>query len=274
MTEKTAVVTGGASGIGFALAQQLGTRGYSVVLADRNVDELEAAEAELRGAGVAVASIECDVRHPESMLQVAGAVTSEHGPVDVLCANAGVSGPPVGLVWSTHAEDWPRVYAVNVFGVVNTLSAFLPGMIAEARGQVLVTGSITGLVTMQVNAPIYVSSKHAVFSVVDSVREQLEVTGSPVKIQFLAPGGVATRIMEHEAAAVAELGGRDTASEPPVVLQSARPTPSTPPERFEPHQVAAIAVAALDGDEFIIYTHSGSRDLVRQSLTSISASLE
>lgn len=259
-----AVVTGGASGIGFALACRLGDRGCSLVLIDKNVAELDAASSTLREAGVDVATLEGDVRDPASMTALAQTVADQHGSVDVLCANAGVSGPGMDLVWASRPDDWERVFGVNVFGTVNTLRAFVPAMVADARGQVLVTGSLTSFMTDQVGAVMYKSSKHALFAIVDSVRVQLQTIGSPVKIQFLAPGGVMTRIGEHEATEAQRLRGAGAASPPHQAIVQALQL-DVRGEVLGPDAVAAIAVDALGSDDFVIFTHSDSAERVSLS---------
>lgn len=254
-----AVVTGGASGIGFALAKRLGATGYFVVIGDRNAEELAEAVHELTAAGFEVVGIECDVADAASMSRLAAEISQRRGRVDLVCANAGVSGPPSGLVWTSSLVDWNRVYAVNVFGLVNTLTAFLPTMISAGRGEILVTGSLTSFIS-EANATIYMSSKHAVHAIADSTRQQLDALDIPIRIHLVCPGGVMTRIMQHELAEAERLHG---VAEPtaPLIQRS-----NDSGEVLDADTVAETALEAVGTDNFYVFTHSDSRSRVMRSL--------
>ena len=143
--QRTAVVTGAASGIGAALARALVARAHDVVLADIDEDALRAVATD-----IGARPIPTDVADPEAMERLA----AEAGPVDLVCLNAGIVSTHQGPVWEAPADEWERVLAVNVGGIVNGLRAFVPRLLDRGRpAHVLVTASLAGLLTWPAEAP-------------------------------------------------------------------------------------------------------------------------
>ncbi len=130
---KTAVVTGGASGIGLALARAFLAEGMRVVIADIEKDALDRAQAELDGGGDVV-GIETDVTDWSSVENLAGTTFDHFGACHLLVNNAGV-GAPSSTVWETTVNDWRWVHGVNVMGVVHGIQAFVPRMIASGESR-------------------------------------------------------------------------------------------------------------------------------------------
>ena len=126
--ERVAVVTGGASGIGKALAKAFLAEGMKVVIADVEKSALDAAVAELGGD---VLGVPTDVSDPESVSALADRVFEAHGACHILCNNAGVSVPNLHL-WDTEPSDFQWVHGVNVNGVAHGVQAFVPRMIASS----------------------------------------------------------------------------------------------------------------------------------------------
>jgi NADP-dependent 3-hydroxy acid dehydrogenase YdfG len=127
-TNKIAVITGAASGIGAGLAREAARRGMRVVLADRNVEALSAVANEI---GEAATAIPTDVTNASAVEALAEAVFQRHGAVDLLFNNAGVM--TTGLSWEIPPEKWEASWKVNVEGILNGLRAFVPRMIAADR---------------------------------------------------------------------------------------------------------------------------------------------
>ena len=145
---RVAVVTGGAGGIGLAMARAFALRGARIVLADVDAPALARAEQELAAAGAEALGVVADVTRRESVAALADAAFGRFGAVHLLCNNAGiaVAGPLVGA----DAGDWRKAMDVNFWGVVHGIDAFLPRMIAQRRGgHVVNTASMAGLVGMQ-----------------------------------------------------------------------------------------------------------------------------
>ncbi|MBB5791281.1 SDR family NAD(P)-dependent oxidoreductase [Jiangella mangrovi] len=174
MSPRTALVTGGASGLGAATAQRLRADGVTVTTLD------------LKGADV-----DADVTDEASLARVAADV----GPVDVLVNSAGVVGPNRPLV-ETTADDWRRVFEVNVIGTVNTMRAFVPGMRERGWGRVVNIASMAGK-DGNPNLSVYSASKAAVIGLTKSAGKELATTG--VLVNAIAPAVIATPMNDDTA---------------------------------------------------------------------------
>jgi NADP-dependent 3-hydroxy acid dehydrogenase YdfG len=240
---KVAVVTGAASGIGYAVAARAAAEGMTVVLADIDTGKLRDAAAALRGTGANVHSVWADVIDRESVTDLARRVREDAGEAWLLVNNAGVylSAPFTQM----PAADWEFVVGVNFCGVVHCMQAFLPGMVERDSGHVVNTSSIDGLVTVR-NAAGYVAAKHAVSALSETVYRELEEAGSSVGISVLCPAAVATDILNSARHRPSRLGPAAPAAErdyPPLdgVMQ--------------PAEVADIMFAGLAERRFWILTH-------------------
>jgi NADP-dependent 3-hydroxy acid dehydrogenase YdfG len=240
---KVAVVTGAASGIGYAVAARAATEGMTVVLADIDTGKLRDAAAALRGTGADVHSVWVDVSDRESVTDLARRVREDAGDAWLLVNNAGVylSAPFTQM----PAADWEFVVGVNFWGVVHCMQAFLPGMVERDSGHVVNTSSIDGLVTVR-NAAGYVAAKHAVSALSETVYRELEEACSSVGISVLCPAAVATDILNSGRHRPSRLGPAAPAAErdyPPLdgVMQ--------------PAQAADIMFAGLAERRFWILTH-------------------
>lgn len=177
-----ALVTGGSSGIGLAVARRLSAEGAHVVLVARSVDKLRAAADGLDGPATPWPA---DVTDPTVATTVVESTLERHGHLDVLVANAGVY--VAGDVWKNDPADIDRLVATNVTGVMRFVRAALPGMIERGRGDVVFTSSVSGHQAIPWE-PVYSASKHALQAFVHGVRQQLLGTG--VRIMSVAPGVV------------------------------------------------------------------------------------
>ena len=192
---KVAVVTGAASGIGLALTRALLAQGAKVVMADIEVDALEAASVGL-GSDAEVLTMVCDVSDPVQVEALRDAAVARFGTVHVVVNNAGVSS--AGPVWTQSLEDWQWVLGVNLYGVVNGIRTFAPLLIEQGEGHIVNTASMAGL-TLPPFMSTYNVSKHAVVTLSETLFADLALAGaSGVGVSVLCPGWVRTRI--HEAA--------------------------------------------------------------------------
>jgi NAD(P)-dependent dehydrogenase (short-subunit alcohol dehydrogenase family) len=192
----TAVITGGASGLGLAMAHRFGAEGANVVIADVEEEALAAASAGLTAAGIATAAVRTDVRDPEQIEALAAAALDRFGGVHVLCNNAGVvtSGP----VEDTTLEQWRWVVDVNLWGVVHGCRTFLPLLRRHGRAAHIVnTASMAGLDSGPYMAS-YFATKFAVVALTESVWYEQQLAGSQVGVSVLCPGFVRTRIAQAE----------------------------------------------------------------------------
>ena len=186
---KVAVVTGGASGIGLAVARRWQAAGMRVAIGDVEPGALAAAEAELGD----VLAVRCDVTSPDSMASLRDAVVERFGTAHVVCLNAGVatSGP----ILDTPLESWRWLLDVNVLGIVNGLHAFGPLLVAQQEGHVVCTASASGLISAPALGA-YGATKHAVVGLAAVLRDELAPSG--VGVSAVCPGVVRTRIFESE----------------------------------------------------------------------------
>jgi ATP-dependent DNA helicase RecQ len=143
---KVVVVTGGASGIGRALAEAFAAEGARIVLADKEEAALAAAAAEMSKDGAEVLAVPTDVTEPDQMVALADATEARFGTTHIVCNNAGVA--PIGPILETPIEDWRWVLDVKVLGVVHGIAAFGPRLVARGEGHIVNTASSGGLITV------------------------------------------------------------------------------------------------------------------------------
>jgi NAD(P)-dependent dehydrogenase (short-subunit alcohol dehydrogenase family) len=187
LRDRVAVVTGGASGVGKALAKALLGEGMKVVLADVEEPVLKAAAEELGPHGE-VSSLVTDVRRFEALEALADHTWSTFGTCHLLCNNAGVSVAQLN-VWETTPNDWAWVHGVNVRGVMHGIQAFVPRMIeAGHEGLVLNTSSGDGGIAPLAGQSVYAASKAAVSILTECLDAQL-AAGTNLRAAILYPSG-------------------------------------------------------------------------------------
>jgi NAD(P)-dependent dehydrogenase (short-subunit alcohol dehydrogenase family) len=185
---KVAVITGGASGIGRAVAERAAAEGMKVVLGD-----IEEAENELTAQGVEALGVVTDVADVVSVRALRDRALDRFGAVHVVHNNAGVGlGGPI---WEVSEEDWRWILGVNLWGVIHGVATFVPLFIAQGEGHVVNTASIAGLTTAPFLGP-YNATKQAVVAVSETLFKDLQAVGAPVGVSVLCPGFVQTRIAE------------------------------------------------------------------------------
>jgi NAD(P)-dependent dehydrogenase (short-subunit alcohol dehydrogenase family) len=190
---KVAVVTGGASGIGRALANAFADEAMKLVLADVEEPALERAVAELEARGAEACGVPTDVRDPEQLRALADTSLGRFGAVHVVCNNAGVA--PLGPILDTTVEDWRWLVDVNLLGVAYGCSVFAPILIGQGEGHIVNTASAGGLIVSP-GLGAYIATKHAVVGLSETL--YLELAGSGVGLSVLCPGLVDTKIFESE----------------------------------------------------------------------------
>lgn len=187
---KTAVVTGGASGVGRCLCDVFVREGMNVVVADIEEGPLDAAVEELIAAGANAIGVRTDVTESQSVLALADTAFDTYGNVHVLCNNAGVGIKEAARrIWTLTANDWKWGYGVNVMGVANGISAFVPRMLEHGEeGHVVNTTSGNGGCYPFPTTPIYASSKAAVTSLTEVLHSQFLMDGVAIQAHLLYPG--------------------------------------------------------------------------------------
>lgn len=192
---KVAVVTGAASGIGFAMAERFAREGMKVVLADIEQAALDAAVSQLRDQKRDVIGVRTDVSQPDAVDALAQATLDAYGKVNLVCNNAGVFFGAAPL-WEATLRDFEWILGVNLWGVINGIRSFVPIMLKQDEdGHVINTASQAGLVTSN---GIYSVTKHAVVALSEALHLQLKQQNARIGVSCLCPLFVDTRIMEAE----------------------------------------------------------------------------
>jgi 3-oxoacyl-[acyl-carrier protein] reductase len=231
---QVALVTGGGRGIGANIAHELAAAGARVAVSARTKEEVEAVAQEIGGLALVA-----DVSKRESVEAMVREVESKLGPIDLLCANAGI-GSREERAWETEPEEWWRVFEVNVLGVYLCCRAVIPGMLERKRGRIVITGSGAAYLPGSSNSA-YSASKAAVWRFGEILARQLE---GRVPVFVFSPGLVRTDLTSW---------APDDA-------------PWTPPE-LAPRLVRVLASGRADAlaGRYIHAEHDDIEDLIRRA---------
>src|SRR6266550_892447 len=246
-----AVVTGGASGIGRAMAERFARERAKVVVADIDARALAAVVDSIKARGGEALGVPTDVTDLSSVQALAAAAFEAFGKVSALCNNAGVAlwG---GLESATH-RDWQWVLGVNLWGVIHGVEAFVPRMIAHKEpGHIVNTASMAGLVATR-GLGVYDTSKYAVVGLSETLAKDLKPYG--IGVSILCPMGVATQIRASERNRPADLRN-ETASAPERVELMGR--------TLGPETVADMVLGAIQADRLFVITHEESPEPLRR----------
>ena len=247
---KTAVITGGASGIGLATARLLRDAGMRLVLADIEPEPLEAAAQELDALAVT-----CDVSDKSSLDALADAAFERYGAVHLVFNNAGVA--VAGPIWEMTHEDWRWVIDVDLWGPIHGVEAFVPRMVSQRQGgHVLFTASFAGLVP-NVGLGAYCVAKYGVVALAEVL--QRELRGHEIGVSVLCPMRVATNIGASERNRQTTYGGPESTH--PVEDQS-EDNPDQAGRVLPVEEVAAQVVEAVRRNRLYIVPHEESRRFV------------
>jgi len=200
---KVAVITGGASGLGRAMADRFAREGMHIVLADVEPDALARAEAEMKAAGAKVIGVRTDVSKAAEVEALAQKTLAAFGGVHLLANNAGVAEG--GKVWDNTVADWEWVLGVNMWGVIHGVRVFTPIMLKQgSEGHIVNTASVAGLISPP-GMGIYCVSKHAVVTLTECLHHDLAQQTDKVKCSVLCPAYVPTGIADSGRNRPAEL---------------------------------------------------------------------
>ena len=246
LRDRVAVITGGASGIGLAVARALGRAGAKLVVADIEGRALDAAVSLLERERVQAAGMITDVSDRSAVERLADATWTRFGGAHVIMHNAGVA--VFGPVHEMTAEDWKWTVGVNLWGPIYGVEAFLPRMLAQAEeGHMVFTASFAGLVPNRDLAP-YNVTKAAVVALAESVHKDLR--GTKISASVLCPMRVSTNIDQSARNRPPELGGttanRTYTEEERGALQG---------RTLAAEQVAELVLEAIRNDWLYIHTH-------------------
>jgi NAD(P)-dependent dehydrogenase (short-subunit alcohol dehydrogenase family) len=256
---KVAVITGGASGIGLAMAEAFGSEGMRLVLADIEQQRLDGAVADLRAKGFEAIGVRTDVARFAEVEALAAVTLSTFGKVHVVCNNAGVS--ITGPAWKMSLDDWRWVYDVNFWGLVHGIKAFTPILIEQGEpGHIINTSSEAAFVAIGEHAP-YCSSKAAAVSISIALHSELVAANTRIGVSVLCPGFVDTQIhrsSRNRPAGDTVWSDRDTNEErlKQVDRFQARGLP--------PSQVAEHVLTALRENRFYVFNTDHWRAMIER----------
>ena len=257
---KTAFITGGAGGIGFAMARAFGRRGMRISIADVEAETSAQAVETLRREGITTIGSACDVSDRDSLAEAAAKTFAEFGKVHVLCNNAGVSR--AGPIETIALSDWDWVIDVNLKGLVHGLQLFLPHMKAHGEeGHIVNTASVNGVAGAPLAGP-YTATKFAVVGMSEVLAAELQET--PIGVSVLCPSWVRTRMLDNGRNRPDRFGG-------PLKLDA----DSGNAERnaryakaleggLDPADVAELVIGAIETRRLFVFTHAETRVAVER----------
>ncbi len=188
---KTVIITGASSGIGEATAHALAAEGYAVVLSARSIDKLDKLKQDLVAKGFKAIAVKADVTNRADMKAVAKAAVDEFGKIDVLINNAGIM--PLSFLKNLHEDEWENTIDVNIKGVMNSIGAVLPAMMAQKDGHIVNISSIAGIEVFASGA-VYCGTKYAVEAITEGIRKELSLPYN-IRATSIRPGAVETNLL-------------------------------------------------------------------------------
>jgi NAD(P)-dependent dehydrogenase (short-subunit alcohol dehydrogenase family) len=252
---KVAVVTGGASGIGRAMAERFAREGMKLALVDIEQGTLEAAATALRAGGTEVLPCCVDVADADAMDALGEDVIRHFGAAHVICNNAGVASG--GPMWELSTRDWEFTLRPNLWGVIHGVRVFGKHLVAQNEGHVVNTASMAGLVSAPGLGP-YNVTKHAVVTLSETLAGDLEAVGSKVGVSVLCPGFVSTQLWDSERNRDPSLKNADSSNDDEYAERAAL-FKAVIDAGIPAESVAEMVLDAIEQEHFYIFTHKGTR---------------
>jgi NAD(P)-dependent dehydrogenase (short-subunit alcohol dehydrogenase family) len=254
--DKVAFVTGGASGLGFALARAFGRARMKVMLADIDVDALENAVAELKKDQISVRSVECDVSDRASVQHAAAETLAAFGKVHVVCNNAGVASG--GAMELTTPGDCDWIIGVDLMGTIYGCQTFLPYIKAHGEGgHIVSTASVTGLVPIP-GVAVYNAAKAGIIALSQTLAAEL--AGTSIGVSVLVPAFMRTRAIENADRNRPKRFGERTPASPEAREQMAVLCRAG----MDPNEVAEKVMHGIKENELFIFSHPEWRSTLEE----------
>jgi NAD(P)-dependent dehydrogenase (short-subunit alcohol dehydrogenase family) len=250
---KVAVITGGANGLGRAMAERFAREGMKLVLADVEPNALAQAESELKAAGATVIGVRTDVSKAADVEALAQTTLNAYGAVHLLANNAGVS--PLGNIWENSTADWEWTLGVNLWGVIHGVRVFTPIMLAQGGdAHIINTASVAGLISPP-GSGMYNVTKHAVVTLTETLYHDLAQKHARIKCSVLCPAYVPTGIVDSERNRPLRLHnpGREKSAE--ELAREANLRKAVSSGRLTADDVAQKVYEAVRDERFYILTH-------------------
>lgn len=251
---KTAVITGAASGIGYALAASFAHEGMHVVLADISTEALAIAIGQLQADDASCIGVACDVSSEKSVQGLLDKAVEQFGNVHLVANNAGVISKPK-LTWEQPLEEWRRNIDVNLWGVINGIRTFVPHMLEHGeQSHVINVASLGGLIAEPYLSPYHVS-KFGVVATSESLYYELALQDAEIGVSVVCPGFVTTNLLRQ---AGSEFADTDDAA----LSRVAAVFEEGVAEGIAPEAVAAATVDAVKSKRLHVMTHAYTNDLL------------
>ena len=261
-TDKVAVITGAASGIGRGLAERCAREGMRLVLADVDEPTLAVAARELEAAGTPVLAVPTDVSRAADVATLAEKTMAAFGGVHLFFNNAGVGVS--GAIWEVSEADWAWILGVNLWGVIHGMHVFVPLMLAQGHeAHIVNTASIAGLTAGPGLGP-YKVTKHGVVTLSETLQYELALRGAPIKVSVLCPGSVQTRIADFERYGRATVG--PLSPEEAAASEAVRQAVAA---GMTPLELADHVFAAIHAEQFYILPQPEWKAAIRERMEAI-----
>tara|TARA_B110000967_G_scaffold24824_1_gene22867 strand:+ start:207 stop:1037 length:831 start_codon:yes stop_codon:yes gene_type:complete len=261
---RTAVITGGASGIGLGMARAFAGRGMQLVLADLDSVLLKKAEQEFSDAGVAVVTQTCDVSRLEEIERLAELTLERFGGVHVVCSNAGVGIPTSAR--NMKLADWEWIINVDLWGPIYTVKTFLPLLEEQGVGHINATSSMAGLISSQMMGA-YNVAKHGVVALMAATERELRAKKSNVRASVLCPGPINTNISQHSVDF--RPGGGKPKGDSNKAGKMASNIQAALEQGMQPDEVGELVLTSIEQEKFWILTHPHWSKGVRKQLDAL-----
>lgn len=256
---KVAVITGGAGGVGRSIGLALAHEGAKIVIADIEADAIERVVNDIQAQNGTAMGLVMDVTKLESVRQATASVIQAYGDIHLVFANAGIASGEFGNLWDYNDNDWNWSLNVNVWGVINTIRAFMPRLVEQnIEAHFVITGSANGAILKLPYTPVYTCTKAAVQAITENLYFQMQMMDSPVQVNALFPGphSVDTGIFNSGRNRPADLPddpdkpdfGMKTAADMVVLMKQA----GIEIEITAPEEVARIALQGIRENKFWI----------------------
>lgn len=259
---KVGFITGGASGIGYAVAEAMAKRGMALMIVDIEADALAEAAAKLAAYDVQIETAVLDVSDLEAYQAVAKQTLDHFGKVNFLFNNAGIGS---GAIAGTGGiDDWRWTVEVNLMGVVYGIESFLPGMRDSGEScHIVNTASMAGFMAAP-GMGSYTATKFAVVGYSETL--EVELADSPIGVSVLCPAWVKTRINEsrrnHPDGQGMSVEESDRAREITALIEN---------EGMEPSEIADLVVRGVENDELYLFSHADFWPLMEKRLERVKA---
>ncbi|WP_317932030.1 SDR family oxidoreductase [Halioxenophilus sp. WMMB6] len=264
INNKTAVITGGGTGIGRGLALALAREGTTVAIADIMIANAQQVADEINGSGGRALALHCDVCDRASIRAMKQAVNTELGEVQLLFANAGATSFDPLVEMTDDDVDW--IVQVNLMGVMNTIRAFLPDMIAAGIGHITATASMAGLLPGWVpQHVVYSAAKMGIIGLM--MNRAMEINAHGIHTTTYCPGGVKSGMKERNGLyRPPQFGGPQPQAAVQVPEKSFKDNPL---KFYTPEGVAPMVLAAVRNNRPFVFDHAEQRQAFRDTYSSV-----